>query len=457
MWLMNNGAVNMPSTDRFVMPECDTVCVRAHEPKTLCAGCLAVLGVVLVVAGLYFALRHPGVAVWGWRFTALLGVVTVCLALLSIRQHQRMLVRFSDQLSGHLLAEEARLALAMEIAALGIWDYHADRESVVCNDQAAIMLGYDPAEFSETRAAFVARLHPEDRSRVRAAFREFLAGQRAGYACEFRMRTRAGAYRWFRSVGRIVARDHAGNPLRVVGIYLDISDMIETQQRLSDLSARLLMAQEDAQRKLARELHDEVGQQLTALGLNLRVLQTQAGPALQLRLDDCRMLLEQTVAQIRGHVLDLRPPMLDDMGLVAALEWYARRQEERSDVCIALDLDELPQRLSGEVELTVFRVVQEAINNAIRHATASRIDVSLRLQPQRLELLVRDDGSGFDAHSCKPDEGVGLAAMRERVMLAGGALDISAQAGAGTAISASIPIEWEGALGVVTDAPSHDC
>ena len=439
------------------MPECDRVCGRAQGSKTLLEVCFAVLGVILAAAGLYFALRYPGTDAWGWRVATLLGAVAVLFALVLYRQRQRMLARLSDQLSSHLLAEEARLALAMEIAALGIWDYHADRESVVCNDQAAIMLGYDPAEFSETRAAFVARLHPEDRSRVRAAFREFLAGQRAGYACEFRMRTRAGAYRWFRSVGRIVARDHAGNPLRVVGIYLDISDMIETQQRLSELSARLLMAQEDAQRKLARELHDEVGQQLTALGLNLRVLQTQAGPALQLRLDDCRMLLEQTVAQIRGHVLDLRPPMLDDMGLVAALEWYARRQEERSDVCISLDLDEVPQRLPGEVELTVFRVVQEAINNAIRHATASRIDVMLRLQPQRIELLVRDDGSGFDAHNCKPDEGVGLAAMRERVMLAGGALEISAQAGAGTAISARIPMTREGALGEGSDASSHDC
>lgn len=120
---------------------------------------------------------------------------------------------------------ETRLRLAMKATGLGWWDFRQGEEIVGSNDEVARLLGYRPEEFAETRSAFVARLHPDDREWVRQCFRDYLDGRRDEYAIEFRMRTRDGQYRWFRSVGQIVERDAEGRASRVVGTYLDIDEL----------------------------------------------------------------------------------------------------------------------------------------------------------------------------------------------------------------------------------------
>lgn len=334
---------------------------------------------------------------------------------------------------------EARLALAMEVTALGLWDYREHEERVGANDQAALMLGYAPQAFSETRAAFVARLHPDDRERVRACFREYREGTRPEYRCEFRMRTRGGDYRWFRSVGRIVERDAAGKPERILGTYLDITAHVEALARVEVMSQRLVKAQEDERRRLARELHDEIGQQLTALGLNLGALERDAAGEARVRLQDAQRIVGDCLAAISARVLDLRPTLLDDIGLAAALDDYCRRQEERAGVCITLDADPAVERLPEEIRITAFRVVQEAVNNAIRHAGASCIGVRLQGRDAALELCIEDDGRGFDPEAPRAGR-VGLDAMRERCALVGGELHIDSAAGAGTRLRARLPL-----------------
>lgn len=338
---------------------------------------------------------------------------------------------------------EARLALAMEVTALGLWDYREDEECVGANDQAALMLGYAPEDFVETRAAFVARLHPDDRERVRACFRAYREGARPDYRCEFRMRTREGDYRWFRSVGRIVERDAAGAPRRILGTYLDITEHVALVERLEAMSVRLVKAQEDERRRLARELHDEIGQQLTALGLNLRALERDVGGREHARLRDAQHIVGESLAAISARVLDLRPTLLDDIGLVAALDDYCRRQEERAGVCITLDAGPDAEGLPEEVRITVFRLIQEAVNNAIRHADAGWINVSVQRHDTELEISVEDDGRGFDPNT--PREGrVGLDAMRERCALVGGALHIDSVEGEGTSLKARLPLVGKG-------------
>lgn len=350
--------------------------------------------------------------------------------------------------AGRLSDSEACLRLAMKVTGLGLWDYRADSETVGSNEQTARLLGHAPEAFRETRTAFVARLHPDDRVRMRAAFRDYLQGARDEYVCEFRMRTREGLYRWFRSTGEVMSRDAQGQPLRVVGTYLDIHDQVEALRAQAELPARLLDAQETERRLLARELHDEIGQQLTAARLSLHALGTALGdaPAPLARVRDVMSIVEGLIARVRGRVIDLRPPLLDDLGLGPALEEYCRQQEERSQVCVLLDGVQALPRLSAQVECVAFRVVQEAVNNALKHGGADEVQVSLGVRDEGLEVTVQDNGRGFDprptgarAQAARVVPGVGLAVMRERVQLVGGRLDVS-PGQAGVRVHAQLPL-----------------
>lgn len=215
----------------------------------------------------------------------------------------------------------------------------------------------------------------------------------------------------------------------------------ESSERLQHLSWRLLSVQEEERRALARELHDDVGQQLAALKLNLGVLgRDPSDPANQRRLLDCLEIADHTLEQIRDAARNLRPSVLDDMGLPAALHWYARRQAERAG-CEIVVQDRCPP-LPAEIETAAFRIVQEAVNNAIRHGDARRITIVATVGDRRLSLAVRDDGSGFDPKAKAGGQGasMGLSSMRERAELVGGRFALSSQPGAGTTVEVTIPL-----------------
>ncbi len=341
-----------------------------------------------------------------------------------------------------LIDNEVRLRLAMRAARVGLWDYRPGDEQVGANDEVARMLGYDPEEFVETRTAFVARLHEADRERVRRSFRDYLDSRTADYMVEFRMQMRDGSYRWFRSIGEIVERTTTGEPLRVVGVYLDIDDHVRAMKRLSELSSRLIRVQEAERARLARELHDELGQQLTAMKLSVHALaRCQGQAAFEQHGDDCLSLVDDMLCRVRDHAFDLRPALLDDLGLGPALESWCARQEQRSDVCIVLDGVGCFPRLDEEVETTVFRVVQEAVTNALRHAGCDMITVTLKLDANHVSATIGDNGSGFDRERLTEGTGFGLSSIQERARLAGGELVLDSSSGGGTSVVLTVPIK----------------
>jgi signal transduction histidine kinase len=220
--------------------------------------------------------------------------------------------------------------------------------------------------------------------------------------------------------------------------YLDVA---EARTRLKELSARLVQAQETERRSLSRELHDEVGQALSAVLIELHNL--SAGLAIgseeQLRrhVETIKGLVESTVRVVRNMALLLRPSMLDDLGLIPALKWQARESSKSTamDVTIAaeLDSDELPD----EYKTCIYRVVQEALHNCARHAQAHNVTVEVRQQPLEIVLTVEDDGHGFDARRVR---GLGLVGMEERVHHLGGTLRVKSRPGAGTTIAVMLPL-----------------
>ncbi len=207
---------------------------------------------------------------------------------------------------------------------------------------------------------------------------------------------------------------------------------------LQELSAKLLRAQENERRTLARELHDEVGQSLSAILMEADNAASASGDAeAREHIDAVRTLAEKTVNEVRDLALLLRPSMLDDFGLVPALNWYAREMTKRTGLNVVLTADDAADDLPEEHKTCIYRIVQEAINNAARHASARTVQVEVRREAERVKLSVRDDGAGFDSRIVR---GLGLLGMDERVRRLGGRFAIDSQPGRGTAIAAELPV-----------------
>ena len=217
------------------------------------------------------------------------------------------------------------------------------------------------------------------------------------------------------------------------------------RERLAVLSTRLLAAQESERRTIARELHDEIGQALTAVSVNLQRLTTapDADDRMEV-LDESITITQQTLRQVRDLSLDLRPSLLDDLGLGAALRWYLERQGQRLGCTVSLDDNLGDMRYPAPIETTCFRVAQEAITNVVRHSNAQTIRVTVRRETTELHLTVEDDGAGFDVDAARDraarGQSLGLLGMEERAMLAGGQIEIVSHPGTGTRVLARFPV-----------------
>lgn len=215
----------------------------------------------------------------------------------------------------------------------------------------------------------------------------------------------------------------------------------EYQARLRQMSSSVLAAQEEERKRIARELHDDTAQALTAVLVRLALLARAApGEAERAALTELRDLTAEAVEGLRRLAVDLRPPMLDDLGLEAALRAHAEDFAQRWQIDARLTCDG-SHRLPPTVELVLYRVVQEALSNVAKHARASRVDVTLRRRGNLLRLAVTDNGCGFDRYAANGrDTALGLFGMEERLALVGGTLRVDSVPGRGTRVSAAVPL-----------------
>lgn len=246
----------------------------------------------------------------------------------------------------------------------------------------------------------------------------------------------------------MIERERIANTLAVTRDVLEqrvterTSELAQANERLQALSRRLLEVQESERRSIARELHDEIGQLLTALTLNLQACLTLPGararPA-SAPLEESIEVVERVLQRVRDLSLDLHPPLLDTLGLAAAVRWHIQRAAERAGLIATVATDDLDHGLDSGIATACFRVVQEACTNIIRHAQAMTIGVELRQDVGGLELSIRDDGIGFDVAAARYRPSLGLLSMEERVTLAGGWLFIESSPGGGTLVRARFP------------------
>jgi signal transduction histidine kinase len=216
-----------------------------------------------------------------------------------------------------------------------------------------------------------------------------------------------------------------------------LKESVHAQASLQELSARLVRAQEEERRALSRELHDEVAQAFSAVLMEAEnLLDLQPAPDVRAHLDSIRTVAGRGMNEIRNMALLLRPSMLDDFGLLPALEWQAREIARRTGLRVQVD-SETPEELPEEHKTCVYRVVQEALNNCAQHAQASAVQVSVRQEAGRILVTVQDDGSGFDPQRVR---GLGLLGMEERARHLGGTFQIDSRPGRGTLLRVTLPL-----------------
>ncbi|MGE5087978.1 MAG: PAS domain-containing protein [Candidatus Levyibacteriota bacterium] len=275
-------------------------------------------------------------------------------------------------------------------------------------------------------------------------------GRRKRY--EEQRRDRNGDLRWYETIKSPV-RNRDGELVGTAGISRDITDrkiaereLIESRAQLRELSAYLQDVREAEQTRISRELHDELGQNLTALRLGLDWAQRHLQPGqdrLGTRLLHLRELAEATVESLQTIAAELRPVILDDLGLAPAIEWLVESFSERTGIAIRASVDVDDANCSRDARTAIFRILQEALTNACRHAEAASIGVELRRSGVAIELSVADDGKGIAAttRGRRKTRSLGLLGMHERASMAGGHLSVASEPGRGTVVSLRIPCE----------------
>jgi two-component system sensor histidine kinase UhpB len=259
-----------------------------------------------------------------------------------------------------------------------------------------------------------------------------------------------GEVRYLRTQGEVV-RSERGKPIKILAACLDVTEQRHSEtalrqaaQDLHGLTRRLVQAEEAERRRIARELHDRVGQSLSALNINLDIISRESAvlpEPLQRRLADSLALVDGTLQSIENVMAELRPPLLDEYGLDAALGWHAEEFSQRTGIraSVSDSAAEVAKGLRPVAAVALFRIAQEALNNVAKHAHAKNVRIDISADAGNLVLEVRDDGDGFDA-AAAPRGRWGMTTMRERAEAAGGSFELRSKPGAGTAVRARIPL-----------------
>lgn len=336
----------------------------------------------------------------------------------------------------------ALLAAAEQVANLGRWELDLQSGKMAWSSALYELLDL-PLSREANEQAYWKNLHPEDRARIRSVLAQAI---RNGQDCAYIARYRTPQGEWRVHETRVLpVQSSAGALTHLVGVVRDISEQTRAEEELHRLTQRLMRARDEERRHMARELHESAGQSLAALKMSLgnlrESLSKRNAGALSL-LESCVQLADEAVREVRTVSYLMHPPMLDEAGLASALRWYARGFSERSKIEVAVDVAEDFGRLPQELEMTIFRLVQEALTNVHRYSGSRTARIRLARENCEIRAEVIDAGCGL-ARPLRPNsgatDGVGIAGMRERVHELGGIFEIETAPGRGTTIRAVFP------------------
>jgi PAS domain S-box-containing protein len=311
------------------------------------------------------------------------------------------------------------------------------------------IFGFDPAKTAASVAeTFLTRIHPEDRPMVEEGLKK-APTWRQDYAADYRIVLPDGSIKHIHDVVYSVTND-AGQVVERYGVVMDVTERKLTEEKLQHsfeqlraLGARMQSAREEERARVAREIHDQLGQALTAIKIDLAAL-TRELPADRthpsVRIERLLKLVDETIQAVRRIATALRPGILDDLGLAAAVEWAAEEFQARTGTTCRVRLPESDIAMDPERATAVFRILQETLTNIARHANATEVDVTLARSNGDLSLEVRDNGKGIADAKLSEGQSLGILGMRERALLLGGEFTISSAPGAGTTVKVRIPV-----------------
>jgi PAS domain S-box-containing protein len=335
-----------------------------------------------------------------------------------------------------LRESEKRFRLMADTTPALVW--MCDKEGAVnyLNDRRIDFTGRDMTTgFGDTWSAFI---HPDDIESVQAANKRALEQQKE-YSKEYRLRRRDGVYRWMLDIAA-PRRNGDGSFAGFVGSAADITDQKLAQESLEKIGGKLIEAQEEERSRIARELHDDICQRLALLSMELEQANRGSNTGRSPKLEEIRRHCAEIAVDVQALSHKLHSSKLEYLGLAAAIRSYCREFSQQHDVSVQFAAENVPNFLPRDISLSLFRVTQEALQNALKHSGVREFSVVLRSSENEIQLEVSDLGAGFDVEGAKLDRGLGLVSMQERAHLVHGSFTIESAENGGTRILVRVPL-----------------
>ncbi len=370
-----------------------------------------------------------------------------------------------NKLEAALRQSEERFRLAMLGATDGLWDRNLQTDEIYYSPRWKSMLGYADEELENHIDTWKRLLHPDDKESTLSLVRDFIEGRADKYEVEFRLRHKDGRYIDILSRGSLI-RSAGGKALRLIGTHVDLtelkkaekeirdlnrelekrviertSELNKSNEQLRNLAAHLQSVREEERTKIAREIHDELGQALSAQKMELSWFREKYGDHTPI-FDKAGAMLEAlnaTIRSVRRICTALRPSILDDFGLIEAMKWQANEFQARTRIeCV---VDSVPEEFEVDKDRStaLFRIFQEALTNVLKHARATKVTAILTKGADNITLEVIDNGRGITDEQLSKPQSFGLMGMRERVYPRGGKVEINGYTNRGTSVKVSIP------------------
>ncbi|GEM_PF-3492735 len=356
---------------------------------------------------------------------------------------------YDDYVLRNLIKEKEFHHMVMKATNDIIWDLDIATGNILWNNNFFIQLGYAQSEHLYDIDFWANALCPDDRATIEHSLNEALEQGVDQWAAEYRFKKYDGTYISVYDRGYVV-KDENGKPQRMIGSMMDITRLkiVEEELALSykeirELSEHVIYVREENKKKIAREMHDELGQQITVMKIQVAWLNSKLQPVdddIRQRLQNLDEILNDSLKSIRRISAELRPSLLDDLGLIAALEWHLKEVGLKLGVQVKFVAKLNEPDLAENSKTALFRIVQESLTNIARHAKATNVSVKLIDKQNTLILTIKDDGVGINLQELKHTKTMGIVGMRERAVMIGGVFSVESSLGKGTVITVTVPL-----------------
>jgi len=343
-----------------------------------------------------------------------------------------------------LKKNESLLAEAQQIAHIGSWELNEETKELIWSKEVFRIFGYEPNAFIPSNEIFIQLVHPEDVDRVENAIKD-ARNSKASYSIDHRIILPDGNVKIVHENAKIYYNT-AGVALKWIGTVQDITERKMNEEKLQNaieqqqnLISHIEKVRENERVAISRELHDDLGQALTAVKIDLAIIRnTFTDIELANKINKVSALVSDTIKTVQRLTSQLRPEIISDLGLKAAIEWYTKEFAQRTSIEIRMEMDSLIN-LPDEFSLHIFRILQESLTNSARHAKATVIEIKLIQSDQAIHFTISDNGSGIATKKIKSSKSFGIISMQERTSFLGGTFEIRKKAEGGTLIKLVIP------------------